>query len=242
MLYISVKEVRAMFKRKLAVCAVLAMAPVAGAGVMIEVIDPAGPGATHPAGSTIPLDIYLTQDPVGDEIGIRGLGFSFSLTEAETSNFAFDYSSITMGDEWYEDWPDRPLPATVYFSAAPTEPLNLGMLVLPESDPLHAASFDLTLPTADGLYVLDLIHAAPGHEDDPNHTFWLYFGFGLDPNDPITIWWPGRSGASQVGIDSFAIADGESVWIPEPTSLSLIVLGGIAALCRRRGAPVSGGG
>ena len=225
-----------MIRRGLAFGLVLAMASAASAGVVVSV-DQATLNGTYGAG-TITVPLVLTQDPAGADIGIRGLGFDFTLTDAALApaNFAFDYTGVTIYPyQPYSDFLDMPLPATVFTNSSPSDPLSVTMLVLPGSGPTNPpalASFEITTPDGPGMWDVDFM--TPTDPNDPNLGFWLSFDF-----ENPTVWRPGDG--AEVGLPDgwtgikLASDDGASYYfIPEPASLGLLALGGLALIRRRR--------
>lgn len=130
-----------------------------------------------------------------------------------------DFSNLMQGN------PLIPFPAATSFGGT-TETAN--MLTLSNGVPTRLGGVIVTLPTDPGVYTLDVLNIA---NEDQNFGAIIDFGFGTGPGDEVTKW------ASTPGADGrITYANGPLLLevIPEPATLILLGLGGLAALRRRR--------
>ena len=172
-------------------------------------------------------------------------------------NFWFDYSPITLADTFalgtypatgigpfgsstggYTDFsnlqqgePLRDFVATTLWAATAELP---GMLQIVAGVPYRLGGMVVTLPAARGggaEYTFDVLNLA--NTDDANLGMIIDFGFGTE-GDPVLKW--GSASESPLVNDSITYANGPLTLtvIPEPATLILLGLGGLAALRRRR--------
>ena len=111
------------------------------------------------------------------------------------------------------------------------------MLEIQAGVPYRLGGMPVTLPTEPGEYTLDLLNLA--NTDNSSFGMALDFGFGTE-GDPVTKW---ASAAQGDGVDDVIVYDPTRghldngltlTVIPEPATLILLGLGGLAALRRRR--------
>lgn len=277
-----------MLRRLLGLSLVLGMASVANAGVVIS-ITPSTPGPYAP-GSTVLMDVRLSQDPAGNAAGLRYIQFDFAdstpgLTlgalggNPQTRRITFDASSITGGLAAY--FQDRDLlndtpPGLVSVAFTGTDfpngrpdcpscdnadgdpaPWNSQMFVLPGSGAYRVAGLSVTLPNDLGQYTIDPLNADDVVSGNLNRGAAVSWGFGadrynnvggpgtaadglVDPGDEIVQLQPtATAGAGGLGFDGIGTffpsttGGGFEYGIPEPATLALLAIGGLAALRRR---------
>jgi hypothetical protein len=100
------------------------------------------------------------------------------------------------------------------------------MITLHQSVPKKVGELAVTYPLAPGAYLLDILNA---DDPDPNHGAEIQWGFG-SAADPMDSTSPLR--ANTGGITGGQICVGDC--IPEPGTLALLGLGGLAVGKRRR--------
>lgn len=173
-------------------------------------------------------------------------------------NFWFDYSSITIGGFFaqgtypangigpfgsttggYTDFsnlqqtnqPVAFVAATVW--AVTTE--SSSMLALEAGVPFRLGGMTVTMPIEFGCYTLDLLNLA--NTDNSDFGMVLDFGFGGD-GDPITKWASAAEGEGVDDVITYANGPLKTICIPEPVTLILLGLGGLAAAVHRQASPV----
>jgi hypothetical protein len=162
---------------------------------------------------TLPLGFY----PAG------GLG-----TFGPTTGSYTDFSNLDAGS------PPLPFPpATTYSQSSDIG----GMLQFDAGVATRLGGIVVTLPTEPGQYTVDLLNAPAGEEPSVNNGMVFDFGFGINPGDDVTKWASapqGTRGGNPDLLISYERGPLTLTVIPEPATLVLLGLGGIAALRRRR--------
>ena len=138
-----------------------------------------------------------------------------------------DFSDLRQGDPLI-DWV-----ASTVWAASGELP---GMLAMQAGVPYRIGGMVVTLPSGrgGGEFTLDVLNLA--NTDDSNFGMVIDFGFGTNPDtDPVVKW---ASAAQGDGVDApITYGPGGPLTltvIPEPATLILLGLGGLAALRRRR--------
>lgn len=211
-----------MFRRGLALCAVLGFASVVNAGAVVS-LAPTNNGP-YLGGEQFTVNVNVTAD---QSIQPRLLGFDFSASNPAitligpdgpdldtTQEFVFDLSTLA-ASALYSQFPNFPKPQVVYQS---TSPVPGFILQLNSGQEFHAGSLTIKLPTAPGTYLLDAMNAT---DQDPNNGARIDFDFA----NRTTL--SANNGLLTGGQREFVV-------IPEPATLILLGLGGVAAAMRRR--------
>lgn len=245
-----------MLRRALSLCAVLGFVSAANAGVAITLVpEPNTP--TYNPGEVVNVDVLANltagtpsvPGPGGTTTAIRVRLMQFDLSDSDaalgistvdhhpTSEPAggpipfWDMSGAsacagdetTCGNNYFIDGSissDDILNITYIGTATSSS----AMIQLNQT-PRRVGELLITLPTDPGTYVLDVLNA---DEQDINQGAEVRWGFGsaADPNDPSS---PLRASTGGItgGTLSFTV-------IPEPATLALLGMGGLAAAFRRR--------
>ncbi len=167
------------------------MARIGLAGATISLV-PAHPGP-YLGGESFTVDVLVSQD-TGVLKLLRAIQLDFSDTDPalEVSVDSFERTEGHILD--MDLGPDSFGPNTasmVYFF---TDPSNLGpnphvQINLPaDGSAMKVATLNVTMPLRPGMYVLDVMNR---DTVDVNLGAIVFFGFGLEPNDPVTILRPG---------------------------------------------------
>lgn len=220
-----------MFRRGLALCAVLGFASVVNAGAVVSLVPTnPGVGGTYSGGEQFTVDVNITSD---QSLQPRLLGFDFSVTDPAITlmgpdvtggpggvpdgipEFVFDMSTAFVSSALYNPFPNFPRPQVVYSSQTGIPGFVLQMNA---GQPFHAGSLTIKLPTDPGTYVLDAMNAT---DQDVNHGARIDFDFVNRTS--LTAF----NGLLTGGQHEFVV-------IPEPATLVLLGLGGVAAAMRRR--------
>lgn len=206
-----------MFKQGLVMGLVLCIASVANAGMTSLELVPATPGP-YAQGDTVNVDIVL-HNMEGQDIELRLAQVDFADTDPALSvaDFSVDLSSL-MGDFLYSSFPTDfaggNTISNVTFSGTGTAPGFI--LAVPNGGSLSLGSAVVTLPSADGTYTLDVSNLSAV---DNNSGARFDYGFA----QRVTLW-PVGGGTVDLQVGA----------IPEPATLALLGIGGIAMLRRRR--------
>jgi len=186
----------------------------ARAGAILELI-PDNPGP-YIGGESLTVDVWLHNNEDIDT-RLRDIQFDFTDTDAKfllESTFTFDYSSLPddRGYQWRS--PELPVPRTRNSLDCFCPGL---FLPFPGNGSLHIGSIGAILPDDPGMYRMDMVNA-----DEP------YEGLGAQII-PIYSFVPWRSYTGEItgGVYDFEV-------IPEPATLSLLILGAVGVACRRR--------
>jgi hypothetical protein len=247
-----------MFRRGLALCAVLGFVSVANAGIAVNLTPTnAGPYDINNPASLGPftVNIDISQSPAGSREGIRLVRFDLADTNPAITLptlITWRYTGVTgiPANAAHAEFRELPRADTVYqpnnypnknandpdfFDDGidpedpndDNRPWNFNMLVLPASGNYRVASLlNVRLPAVPGEYLLDVMNS--DSVGDVNSGAQVTYGFGIDPNDP-RLDLRANEGALSGGQLRFIV-------IPEPATLILLGLGGVAAAMRRRSA------
>ena len=214
-----------MLKRLIVVGLLLAFAPVANAGLIdIEVVPSMAPpisGMYYAGGETFSVGLTLADTGAG-EIVVRGLQFDFSQSDAAlTFDAAFNFDGLPFGGLAYTKQAAMDYPSAAFPQPEPPQG-NMGLLIIPAGGSVYAGQVGVTLPAAPGTYMLDALTVDPTGAGLPtNWGAWVRHDFDV----PTQIW--AGDGGVTGGMMSFTV-------IPEPATLALLAIGGVAVLRRRR--------
>ncbi len=233
-----------MFRRGLALCAVMAMATVANAGVAVSLV-PANPGVggVYNGGETFNVDVMAQIDGAGPaSFRVRlltldmnnsspGIGISGASTHPGTDVgdiFFWDFGSTptcsgdpaACGDLWFIDSDLGDKVANITYTGLTTS--SSRQITLTQAAAKRVGVMTITLPAVQGEYLLDVLNAG---EQDPNKGGALTYGFGTTPDPRVDL--RAFTGGMTGGQARFVV-------IPEPATLMLLGLGGVAAAIRRR--------
>lgn len=246
-----------MRKAALICCLWLIFPTAANAGIVVELLPgspPPNADGTYNGAESLDVNVRLTSDMT---INVRLLQFDHTASTpglvlgrdidnglpiyeptAEhpfdgVPNFIFDYSTLS-APNGYTDFSNlragtdrRTWPASTVYTGITGA--GGDFLTLQAGVPFHAGTMPVTLPSAAGTYVLDLLNAS---ETDPN--LGTIVAFDAPGRIGATVWGSINDGDVEV---SYASGSGPTsfVVIAEPATLLLLALGGLGALYRRRG-------
>lgn len=237
-----------MLRRALSLCAVLGMVSYAHAGAIVT-LNPSAPvnPAGYQPGETVRVDVFVQLD-ASSPATIRTRLIQFDITDSNDAlgmtpvlnHPGADIGAIPfwnlLGSTTCAN--DEASCGTNYFidgSLADATPSLLNMtytgltssgsfmVVLRQASPTLVGSLDVQLPGGQGEYLLDLLNA---DETDINLGAEIRHGFG-STSDP---------GSFTLRANSGQITGGQArlVVVPEPATLAMLGLGGLAAAYRRR--------
>lgn len=185
------------------------------------------PTALVEPGELVNVDVWLvdTGNPQGD-IRFRGVFLDFTQSDP---GFLFPGPDAAMetADDNEFDWenpfgfegglPDLPNPSWIYTAMVPT-PFQI---TLPDDGEVRIGEINVIMPGSHSPALLDLTNA-----DNPDGNFGarVDFGFG-GASDPVTTW---RAFTGD-------ITGGQLLFVPEPTSLVLLLAGCGVVARRKRG-------
>jgi len=194
------------------------MASVANAGGTFLELVPATPGP-YAGGDSVNVDIVF-HNGEGQDIGLRlaQLDFAASDPALDIADFSIDLSTASFGALYAPFDTDFSSGSTVA-NATYTGLSSIPGLILsvPDGGTLSLGMASVTLPAADGTYNLDVVNpSAPDNNSGARFDYGFTSRVTLFPvaGDPLPL---------QVGAP-----------VPEPATLALLGIGGIAVLRRRR--------
>ncbi len=200
-----------MLKRAIALCAVLGFATAANAAVSLSLV-PDNPGP-YVGGEKVNVDLILVNDGEG-EMAMRLLQLDTALSDPALGlgDVGIDLSSL-VGTFGYGDFSSNSVSNVTYTLTVPQPGFTL---FYNEGDNL-VSTISVTLPTDPGTYILDVANGqAPDNNTGAN--------FQWDFDNTQQAW----AGDGTLGGGRLAFV------VPEPATLALLGLGGIAAFRRRR--------
>ena len=205
-----------MSRNLVSIALLLVSASVVCADVMID-LRPDAPAPYEP-GQAVNIEVYFVDDgtghPItGNAIEPRGYQIDFSDTDAGIG-LPSDMVLVNPGGINIV-FTVLPRPALIYPLPTPIPGL---MPLFPAGGQMLIGSIDVTVNDAGWLRVLS------SDEWNPNYDAWLQFGYGLSDDDPVTTW---RAYTGEI--------TGGEIFLPEPVSLILLALGGLATLSGCRG-------
>lgn len=200
-----------MLKRAIALCAVLGFATAANAAVSLSLVpDNAGP---YLGGETVNVDVFLINEGEGN-MQMRLLQLDTALTDPALGlgDVAVDTSAL-LSPALYGSFPSGTVSNITYTATSPTP----GFILEYGEGSNLVSTISVTLPTDPGSYILDVANnQAP------------------DNNTGAVFQWD-FSNTQQAFAGDGTLGGGQYTFVvPEPATLALLGLGGIAAFRRRR--------
>ncbi|UCE60183.1 MAG: PEP-CTERM sorting domain-containing protein [Phycisphaerales bacterium] len=208
-----------MLKRLIAVGLLLAFAPVANAGLIdLELVpDIAGP---YTGGEYVTVDVLAHDTGVG-AVHFRRLALDFSQRDpalVTDPNFTFDFTDAGMG-ALYGSFPAMDFPSAGFSGVMEMPDF---MKSMPADGMIRVGSIGVTVPMAIGDYILDAATVDPNGAGDPRN-WGARFDYSFTA--PTEVW------AGDGGVTGGKLT---MTVIPEPATLALLAIGGVAVLRRRR--------
>ena len=212
-----------MLKRAMTLCLVLGLANFAYADAVIDIgLSPSANAANgagmYDPGEVVDFTVSFSQD-TGADMQVRLMAIDFTDTSPEITladpYFAWDFAGNGVTPGLSTEFNTPPHFNITYQSGAPIPGF---LFVIPAAAPLQVGAGQLTLPVADGVYDLDVMNAT---DSNLNFTARLDYDFA----SPTT--WTAFDGTITGGVARMTV-------VPEPVSLALLAIGGVAVLRRRR--------
>jgi hypothetical protein len=229
-----------MFTRGLVVvCLSLAMVSVVQADAFVTITEiSADPAAVGPneylPGTTLQFGVEISQDTASD-ISVRLATLNFEESDPALTlvdPFNFDCAAVT-GCALYTQFPNYADPPNVTYTGTTDIPGFMFVIPAEGQGSLLIGTGTVVLPDIPETYMLDLVNENVAMDQVTNFGTQIRFGFGTGPGDEISEWFsrehPDGEGVIYGGAKPLTV-------IPEPATLALLAIGGIATLRRRRNA------
>jgi hypothetical protein len=201
----------------------------ADAFVTLTATTPEEPGGGYLPGATVDFEVSMTQDTASD-ILLRLVTLNFEDSDPALGlkdPFVFNCAAAG-GCALYAQFPNYADPPNATYTSL--TPIEAFMFKLPAAGTgsLLLGTGQVNLPMTEDKYLLDVVNES---NMDPNGATQIRFGFGTGPGDEISEWFASDipEGEGMIFGDPLSLTV-----IPEPATLALLALGGIAALRRRR--------
>ena len=204
----------------IAASAALGATSLAHAGAEINLVgDPDKP--LYDPGEAITVSIYatMTEAPINPVVALRGMQLDYTTTDGSIG-LPVSMDFVNPGGI-YAEFENLPVPRSVW--PVPNRDLILFMVVLELGEPVLFGTVEIAAPDEmDTTATLDVANAG---EPDIDFGDSLKFGFGNDPDDPITDW---RFNTGELTGGTLDITT-----VPEPATIGLLLVA-VVALRRRR--------
>ena len=213
-----------MFVRIIPLCLALGFASAAQGDLVLDIVldassNPANPPGVYDPNEVVGFSVLAAQD-TGADMSIRLMTINFSdsspeLTFIGDNYYVWDFAGAGVTPGLTTPFNAAPNFNITYQSGAPVPGF---MFVIPSGSPLQLGFGEVTVPGAAATYQLDVLNAT---ESNPNFTARIDFDFA----NPTT--WTAFDGTITGGVARMTV-------VPEPVSLALLAIGGVAVLRRRR--------